>query len=205
MKPKSTKKSINLSINAKTKSFLLTAVAVSLTVWDLSFNLGAFGEVFFGQIFTAWVTSSATFLGCLLLPKNQSPVDRKGLIIMAVPTFTLILTFLINVYANPLLRLLRIAIAMFSYVVSLPYSIYIVFSLSHEDIVKLSRQMTIKLVTIAALMGIIGYSLGRHNYLLLSCYDFKVSGNDLPTNCRSTPIFKRPLDQIEPPRRRNQK
>ena len=138
----------------------------------------------------------------MLLTKNQSPVDRKGLIIMAIPTLALILAFLVNITANPLLRLLRIAIAMFSYVVSLPYSIYIVFSLSHEDIVKLSRQMMIKLVTIAAIIAIIGYSLGRHNYLLLSCYDFKVSGNDLPTNCRSTPIFTRPLDRLE---RRNQK
>ena len=185
MKPKLT----NNSFNAKTKSFLLSTITVSVTIWDLSFNLGAFGEVFFGQIFTAWVASSATFLGCLLLPKNQSPVDRKGLIIMELPTVAIILTFLVNINVNPLLGLLRKAIAIFSYVVSLPYSIHVVFSITQEDIVKLSRTMTIKLVTIAAIVSMMGYLVGSHNYLLLSCHDFKVSGNDLPDNCRQESII----------------
>lgn len=179
-------KLITQRLNAKTKSFLLAAVAVSLTMWNLSFNLGAFSTIFFESIFTAWITASATFLGCLLLPPSQSPVDRRGLTIMAIPTVGFIFTFIENNTANSFLDLLGIAIAIVSYVFCLPYTIFIIFSITQADLVKLSRKMTIKLISIAAIVGVLGYFIGSHNYLFLDCDDFKVSGNDIPANCRHT-------------------
>lgn len=179
-------KLITRRLNAKTKSFLLAAVAVSLTMWNLSFNLGAFGTIFFENIFAAWITASATFLGCLLLPPSQSPVDHRGLTIMAIPTVGFIFTFIENNTANSFLDLLGIAISIVSYVFCLPYTIFIIFSITQADIVKLSRKMTIKLISIAAIIGFLGYFIGSHNYLFLSCDDFTVSGNDIPANCRHT-------------------
>lgn len=40
--------------------------------------------------------------------------------------------------------------------------------------------MTTVIVLVIALLG---YGVGEFNGRFLSCNDFKVSGNDLPTNC----------------------
>ena len=180
---------LRIRLNAQTKTFLVASVTASVTVWQVSFNLGAFGVVFFSQIFTAWVAASATFLGCLLLSPERSPVGRGGLVIMAFPTVGLIFTFVKSVTENSLIDFLGTASALISYVFCLPYTIYVIFSITHEEVVKLSRQMRVKLITIAAIVGLIGYFVGSHNYLFLSCDDFKVSGNDLPTNCRQEPVL----------------
>lgn len=179
-----------IRLNAQTKTFLVSAVAASIAVWQVSFNLGAFGVVFFSQIFTAWVTASATFLGCLLLSPERSPVGRRGLALMAFPTVGFIFTFFKSVTENSLIDFLGTTSAIFSYVFCLPYTVYVIFSITHQEVVKLSRQMRVKLITIAAIVGLIGYLVGSHNYLFISCYDFKVSGNDLPTNCRQEPVLR---------------
>ncbi len=181
---------LKIRLDAQTKTFLVSAVAASVAVWQVSFNLGAFGVVFFSQIFTAWVTASATFLGCLWLSSERSPVGRGGLALMAFPTVGFIFTFVKSVTENSLIDFLGTASALISYVFCLPYTVYVIFSITHEEVVKLSRQMRVKLITIAAIVGLIGYFVGSHNYLFLSCDDFKISGNDLPTNCRQTPVLR---------------
>ena len=92
---------INKNFSPQTKSFILSTVAVSITIWNVSFNLGAFGDIFFNDFFTVWVIASVTLLCCLLLPKRQSPVGRLGLLIMAFPTVGFLFSFLDNITVNP--------------------------------------------------------------------------------------------------------
>ncbi len=172
-------------LSPKVKCFLISAVAVSSTMWDLSFNLGAFGVVFFGHFFTAWAMVSAIFLGCCLLPQRQSPVNQWGLMVMAFPTIGFFFSFLNQSHTNVFLSFLSIVAAIITYVFCLPYAIYVIFSITEENLVRLPKKLVVKLIAIALFIGGVGFYVGDHNNLFLSCFDFKVSGNDLPTNCRS--------------------
>ncbi|MEH1970308.1 MULTISPECIES: hypothetical protein [unclassified Nostoc] len=173
-------------INPKIKSFLLAAITLSLSTWDLSFNLGAFKVIFFEKIFLIWVASSATLLACLLLPRNHSPIKWPGLLLMSIPTLWFILPFVpfqeIST-TGALRKIVSLGLGIVVYLICLPYTLYMVFAIINQDIVQLSKKLIIKLITILLIIGYIGYFVGSHNYLFLSCFDFKVSGNDLPTNC----------------------
>lgn len=171
-------------LTRKTKTFLLSAVAVSVTMWNLSFNLGAFGVIFFSDIFTAWVTASATFLACLLLPPKQSPVRKQGLLIMAFPTLGFLLSALETNITNPVVRTVSLLTGAVTYAFCLPYTLNVIFSITQSEVVSLSRKLFKKLILVALIIGLTGYFVGSHNYLFLSCFDFKISGNDLPQNCR---------------------
>ena len=175
---------INKNFSPQTKSFILSTVAVSITIWNVSFNLGAFGDIFFNDFFTVWVIASVTLLCCLLLPKRQSPVGRLGLLIMAFPTVGFMFSFLDNITVNPAIGTMDLFISGIAYVICLPYTIHVIYSIHHQEIVGLSKKLFIKVALIAVIIGMIGYSIGSHNYLFLTCSDFKISGNDLPTNCR---------------------
>lgn len=41
------------------------------------------------------------------------------------------------------------------------------------------------LAGIVIVIGILGYIMGVYNELFLTCYDFQVSGNDLPERCKT--------------------
>ncbi|MFS0513895.1 hypothetical protein ACEYW6_04105 [Nostoc sp. UIC 10607] len=173
-------------INLKIKTFLLAAITLSLSMWDLSFNLGAFKVIFFEKIFLIWVASSATLLACLLLPRNRSPITWPGLLVMSIPTLWFILPFVPfhEVSTTGALRkIVSLGLGIVVYLICLPYTLYMVFAIINEDIIHLSKKLIIKLIVILLIIGCIGYFVGSHNYLFLSCFDFKVSGNDLPANC----------------------
>ena len=174
-----------ITLNSRIKTFIITVVSSSLVIWDLTFNLGAYGVVFFDKIFASWVTASATLLGCLLLPKSRSPVSNFGLVIMAFPTISFFFLLVKDtVISHPILPPFIIFMSFISYGFCLPYTIFVILYLTQKDLIQLPKQLLIRLVIIIIVIGSISYLVGRYNYFFLSCSDFKVSGNDLPSNCR---------------------
>ncbi len=54
----------------ESRAFVLAAVALALTTWDVSFQLGVYGEIFFEKCLTIRVAATTTFLACTLLGKR---------------------------------------------------------------------------------------------------------------------------------------
>jgi len=74
---------------ADIKIFLLSTISLSVAVWDVAFNYGAFDTIFFDKVFFVWAASTAALLASLFVPP---PPDRRllvgwrGRFLLLVPT-----------------------------------------------------------------------------------------------------------------------
>ncbi len=161
------------------------AIGLSAYVWDLSFNLGAFGVIFMGHIIAIWLFS----LSILLVTKvvqNMAIPGNKWLEYLMLPLPSIWLLF--RIIDDPLVfgqltdYLLHIA-SILSLVISLPYLVYLFFYFTNPNILKLKGKLIAGLVGFVLLIGGVGHTLGKHNYLIMSCENFIVSGQDKPKNC----------------------
>ncbi|MEM7127798.1 MAG: hypothetical protein AAF702_15810 [Chloroflexota bacterium] len=173
-------------INPQLKTLLLASIALALTIWELAFNLGAFGTIFFSEFFWVWVTATVTLLVISLTLRDKSLIQWWGILMLAAPSIILVLESLLTMIggsdaAYDLISVITLLIA----VVCLPYTIYVVSVITNESLLEVKdRQYQRSLMIIAVVIALVGFGVGRFNYLVLTCDDFKVSGNDLPANCR---------------------
>lgn len=167
------------------RTFVLCSVAVATSVWGIAFNLGAFGTVFFDDLFTVWVVATAVLLGLLIVPGGQKILRWYSVAILLSPTFWLVLNYLELssglLVAESFVFLMGIAIG----VICLPYSIYLVVTILIPDLISLKgNDIKIRIASVGLIIALVGLFVGRNNNMFLTCEDFKVSGNDLPANCR---------------------
>ena len=174
-----------MSVRRNIKVFILSAVAVSLTTWNIAFSLGAYNTIFFDRLFAIWVINFAVLLACLFLPRAERPISGWGIAALSTPTLWLILsavqiqqeqwTWLDNtIYLISILLL----------VTCLPYVVYVVVIITQEEALRIRpRRLLYALIIIAIAMSILGYLMGAYNELLMTCHDFEVAGWFKPENC----------------------
>ena len=76
--------------------------------------------------------------------------------------------------------MLRLIIA-----ITLPYLLYVVILVAVPDIDRLAHpRLRVGVFVIPALIALSGYQIGTYHPRFLTCYDFKVSGSNVPENCR---------------------
>jgi hypothetical protein len=78
-------------MSPSTRAYLLAVVGLSTVLWDLGFNMGAFGTIFFDKLFFVWVACTTILIGSLFVPRNKRPFGSFGAVVMALPTIWLIL------------------------------------------------------------------------------------------------------------------
>ena len=78
-------------MSASTRTYLLAVVGLSTVLWDLGFNLGAFGTIFFDKLFFVWVACTTILIGSLFVPAKKRPFGPFGAVVMTLPTVWLIL------------------------------------------------------------------------------------------------------------------
>ena len=172
--------------DAESRIFVGSAVALAVPVWNTAFNLGAFGTVFFETVFFVWVVSTTTLAAPFFLPPERIPVGVGSKLMMALPTVLLLLR-LVDDRASPddLSDTVIAGVAIVTVVLSLPYTFFAVVFAASPDLVTLrSRRLQYGLLAIVFGVGVVGYVVGLRNELFLTCWDFQVSGNDLPERCR---------------------
>lgn len=177
------------NIEKPVKQFILTAVGLSLVVWEISFDLGAFQTIFFDKLFFVWTVCTVVLLTFIFLPRTMRPVRWPGVAAMVLPSVWLLLTSINQNQTVPTaLQLLETGVVVIITLLCLPYIGYVIISVSQAEVLTIQpRKLMFTLVIIALLIGLAGYLIGANNDLFLTCQDFKVSGNDLPDNCRSLP------------------
>lgn len=170
------------------KIFVLAAIAMSTAVWEITFNLGVFSTIFFEHGFTIWVASTAAFLASLFVnrPNDEPLLSWRGRFVMLIPTAWLFMILISEPQAQDqaatgLVFWVTIAVVL----VALPYVLYVIVLVITPDLVDLKdRRLSLALAGIVLFIGVTGYSVGAQNELFLTCYDFQVSGNDLPQRCK---------------------
>ncbi|MGI9643179.1 MAG: hypothetical protein ACR2N9_10385 [Acidimicrobiia bacterium] len=166
------------------RATLLIAVGSASVAFMVGFNYGAFGVIFFEQVFTVWVIATIVFVASIFT--RIEPNDWPRRLLLLLPSLWMVLSWLSN---NTNLERIDEAALVFTIIVTfvaLPFVGWILITTINSDFANLARGNKIAVLAAVGVFLAIGLFLGARNDLVLDCNDFKVSGNDLPTNCVSS-------------------
>jgi hypothetical protein len=165
--------------------FAIAVVTVSLVVFPITFNLGAYGQVFYEDIFR-FVVAATAGLGVSIL---ASPYVgwRRWLVDVALgaPALWLLLAAVFtdstaDAATNPVLGPMALVIG----VVSVPTVLRMLIDLFVPGFGSFAdTRLVVGGLVVIALIGVSGLLIGIHNDRFLTCDDFKVAGADQPENC----------------------
>ena len=171
------------------KIFTLSAIAMSIAVWDVTFFLGVFDTVFFEKIFAIWVASTAALFASVFMPPPDLdlPINWTGRFVLILPTLWIVAGLVDNVgLSKAMADTATLWISILVALLTLPYMLYVVVLMTTPDLINLrSKSLVVALFGIVIFIGAMGFAVGRNNHLFLTCHDFRVSGNDLPARCRA--------------------
>ncbi|PID83500.1 hypothetical protein CSB11_00820 [Candidatus Campbellbacteria bacterium] len=172
------------NLNQSLKASLFVVAVSSLAVWDISFNFGAYGIIFFYKIFSLWVVSTALLLAHFLFEKDKKFLNKWSIFALLTPTVWAFIEVWEN-HAETIYITDSIIsfIAIVACLIALPYVLYIFFNIIVLEASSFPKKMIYKIVLINIIIAICGFLLGANNYILLDCEDFKKSGMEEPANC----------------------
>lgn len=164
---------------------LVAAIVLSLAAFRIAFVLGAYHTVFYQDIFTVLVTSSVALVGTLAAPRGSVVRSWWSRLLLAAPAAWVIaaVTFTNSVSAaatEPLFGAFALTIA----VTSVPYTVVLLARILTPGIDEIrGPRPVVALVVLVVVVAFAGWLVGRYNYHFLTCQDFTVAGDDLPSNC----------------------
>ena len=175
----------DLSAVGRYGPFGIAVVTISLVVFPITFNLGAFGQVFYEEVFR-FVVAATAGLGVSLLADPY--MGRRRVFTnfaLGAPALWLLLATLLtgsvaDAASNPVLGTTALVVG----AVSIPTVLRMLIDLfvpgfrSYSD----TRLLVGGLATVAIIAGA-GFFIGANNDRFLTCEDFEVAGSDQPENC----------------------
>ena len=168
------------------RSFILLCVALAYAAWDIGFELGAHGRIFFEKLFMAWSIATALLIALLVIPRDRKRLPLTAIAVTAFPSVWLILVLLARATPDtPGLDALLFVTGLVVYLACFPYVIYLGVSIAYPDLLAHNdrRPRLVMLMIVVALLAA-GYLMGTHHQRLISCEDFEIAGQHVPENCR---------------------
>ena len=167
--------------------FFIAAIVLAVTIWPIGFNLGAFGTIFFDRLLEIWAISAAALLAGILVDRRRSHpfLSRTDQLLLAMPSLWLLTTMLRFEEGGAFPRFLNDALMFATAFFSVPHIIRIVMPIAMPEVAAVrGRRQTLNLLVLTLVISAASFAIGYRNDLFMTCADFKVAGNDLPTNCR---------------------
>lgn len=177
-------------VTSAERAALLIAAPSASVAFTLSFNLGAFDAIFFEAIFAVWVVATLVLVASLL--SQLPPQHWGGRLILFVPSLWFLAAWFTDPADEDVATNAVYASTIFITVICLPFMAWMVISIINPAFAELPGKNKLAVLGAVFLFASIGYLVGAHNDVFLACDDFKVSGNDLPDNCRSGPETPNP-------------
>lgn len=165
--------------------FAIAVVTISLVVFPIAFNLGAYGQVFYEDIFR-FVVAATAGLGVSLLANPYTGWQRWFTnAALGAPALWLLLAATVtdsvgDAATNPILGTAALVIG----IVSIPTVLRMLIDMfvpgfrAYTD-----RRLLGGGLAIVVVIAVAGFVIGANNDRFLTCDDFKVAGSDLPKNC----------------------
>jgi hypothetical protein len=150
-------------------------------VWWPAFRLGVYKAIFFEQFFALWAAATAAFIvAVLLLGRRAQPAVYS----LLLPSVWIVLTYMTPADTNDLghdvLFWLGVAVTL----AGLPAMVALVLVMVVRDVEAITRgRDNAVAIGAVALVVALSYAIGTQHDRLLSCDDFKISGNDQPAGC----------------------
>jgi hypothetical protein len=156
-------------------------VATSLIVWWPAFTLGVYNEIFFEQLFALWAAATtAFFVAVLLLGRRAQPAVYS----LLIPSVWILLTWLTPADSTGLGHDVLFSLGVLVTLAGFPamVTIVLVMVVPGAESVR-GRRDTVVAIAAIALVVVLSFTLGTQHRHVLTCEDFKVSGNDQPAGC----------------------
>ncbi len=156
-------------------------VAASLLVWWPAFTLGVYKTIFFEDIFGLWVAATAAFcVAVLLLGRRAQPAVYS----LLLPSVWILLTWLTSAGITDLGRDVLFWFGVVVTIAGLPamVALILVMVVPGSESVRRGRDTAVAIGSIIIVV-VLSFTLGTQHPRLLTCDDFKISGNDQPAGC----------------------
>lgn len=173
------------------RAFVLSAIVLSTGVFGVAFWYGVFGTVFFEHLFYVWVASTVALVASLFVP----PIDAlpkfmswRGRFVLVLPSVLMAITASqgTDLVTTQNGSWMVWALNMLIIAITLPYLLYVIILVAVPDIDRLTHpHLRLGVFFITGLIALSGYQIGIHHPRFLTCYDFQVSGSNVPANCRT--------------------
>lgn len=163
------------------RATLLVTVGSATVAFMLGFNVGAFGVIFFDQLLLVWVIATIVLVASIIsdLPPNTWP--RR--LILLLPSLWVLSAWVDNAQdvseGERMVFFLTLAVT----AVALPFVAWILVTAINTDFEELPRGNKLLVIAAVGIAIVVGFGIGARNDFILTCDDFRISGNDLPTNC----------------------
>lgn len=182
------------NITPRTRTYLLSAVAMAAPAGETGFQLGAWGEVFYSRPMGAWAVVTSLLLALLLVPRKKLPVPPVYLLVLMIPSVWILLKmFRLDTTGGEIFHPVLFGLGIISYALCLPFAVYLVIQIINPELLDLKGlRSKLSLTAVLLTMFFIGLTLGRHNNLFVHCEDFILAGDNPPANCQPEDISEVP-------------
>ena len=172
-------------IDAGIRSTILISVACSFFAFDLGFEFGVHGTIYFEKVFFVWSVSLAMLLIFVIIPKKQLPVPPSLWVATAIPTLWVLIMLADRAALGDIwIRHVMTVVGFLVVLGLLPYLSVVLASVVYPDFTKMNRTLPkIGIATVIGIMVIVGYLVGANHQKFLTCDDFELSGQFVPENC----------------------
>ena len=163
----------------------VASVTLGLITWPIAFNLGAYGEVFYDDIFRVVVASSILFLIVVFSPPYSAPALWVVLAALASPLlWVLVSGYVVGSTSDAMTRPGFVVWLVLVAVVSVPITLRLLVDLFTPDVSRSgSRRLTTAIVFLVAVVAVVGFTAGWQNQRFMTCADFAVAGSSEPEDC----------------------
>lgn len=173
---------ITWGLSTHTRRLVATTVAAVVIGWWPAFTLGAYGAIFFEQLYTLWAAATTVFLAAVVVLRRRA-WRRPALLTLLLPSLWLALTWVLPAGSSGLLADVVFWLGVSVTLVGVPVMAGIMIALLLPGASQLrGRQGMIALGVVVAVMGM-AWLLGDQHPRLMTCQDFAISGNSLPPGC----------------------
>ena len=163
------------------RATLLITAGSATVAFSVGFNLGAFGVVFFDQLLTVWVVATVILVASVF--SNIPPDTWPRRLVLLVPSLWIVAAWIDSNYSINSNERFVFALTVVTTLFVLPVVAWILITAINTDFADLPGRKKGIVIATVGLFIIIGFAFGARNDMFLDCEDFKISGNDLPTNC----------------------
>jgi hypothetical protein len=175
-------------IDPRWRTLVVASVALAYPVGTTGFQLGAYGELFFDNMFTAWITVTAIMIVLLIIPAKKKQHLRTHIWVLAIPSVWILVRFVLG-YTDPdaMLHPILFAIGTISFALCVPYAFYLIVRIANPGLADL-REPRLRwiLAGIALFFLAAGYGIGLSHELFQSCEELELLNQALPSHCQRT-------------------
>ena len=171
-------------IDKKQQKFLLVLIGTSVTLWNIFFELGAWGQIFYEHFFYIWILSLALSISVFLFPSAVSRLQPLQKLASIFPSFWLGVSILIVAYfSQSRWAELLVFFGLIASIFCLPFLFHVLLLLFEPDSVGFSTTDTLKLAVVITVVSSSGFMTGKFNHVFMTCADFVVAGSSAPPTC----------------------